>query len=160
MIFAQIFLLVFGVRSDPKTNRGEWNDPKTTFLHFRYDTENEKKRTFFHWPWPGERVRPYSLSVRLSTVADTNKNSQDNKSVRNITKMVIVSVFFKIFLEMPYSVCVILNLFGVDNILFLHIINFAYGLLFLSPSLNLFVYYFFNKNFSNILNDYFKLKFN
>jgi hypothetical protein len=85
--------------------------------------------------------------------------NKDSRSIKNITKMAIVSAFFKVFLEMPYSTCVIINLAGVVNSDFVTFYYITGGLLYLSPSLDFLVYYLFNKNYRNILNGYLRLKF-
>ena len=94
-----------------------------------------------------------------SKVLLTSMDTRNSKSVKNITKMAIVSAFFKIFLEMPYFICVIIDLTGFKNPSFVAFHYLSAGLVFLSPSLIFLVYYLFNKNYRNILNGYLRLKF-
>ena len=94
-----------------------------------------------------------------SKVLLTGLKTRNLKSVKNITQMVIVSAFIKVFLEMPYSVCVIISLIGFSDPSFFSFYYITGGLLYLSPSLDILVYYLFNKNYRNILNGYLRLQF-
>ena len=75
------------------------------------------------------------------------------KVTQNITRMVIVSLLVNAVGQLPYCISSLLQAFKVSTGMFQ-----VYSIFFLYfwPALDLIVYYFFNKLFRNVLNDYLK----
>ena len=90
----------------------------------------------------------------------SGKEKRKNGSVtRNIIKMVIASLFVGIICQVPFSVCFILNWQGVNTPLFNTIFSISVFFILLAPILDIFIYYFFNKLFKTVVDDFLKKKF-
>lgn len=75
---------------------------------------------------------------------------------RNITRMVIVSTFISVLGQLPYSTTYIIQTYVGRSSTLSTASEYATILIILSPSLDFFSYYFFNKLFKNVLNGYFR----
>ena len=118
----------------------------------------------FRERYASRRIGMITKAASLNVPIHTSNNAVDSdgskrKSVKNITKMVVFSAFLKVFIETPYSVCLILRLAGISTNVFTVVFTVSGGLIYLSPASDFLVYYFFNNNYRNILNGYLRLKF-
>lgn len=85
------------------------------------------------------------------------KLRENVRRAQNITRMVIASSFINVFTEMPYSICFVLLTTGIGSKFVLQIaITVSVVPLFFSPALDFFIYYFFNKLFKGVFDDYVK----
>jgi len=72
---------------------------------------------------------------------------------KNITRMVLVSLLVNVIGLVPFSVCFIFSTSGVNTALF-NTVNIAtIFVLLISPSVDFFSYYFFNKLFKSAFNE-------
>lgn len=106
-------------------------------------------------------IKVKSNPIEPSNIRDTSKrNSLTYKNsatmTKNITLMVIASLFINIFGELPYGITFAISFVGVNNSALSFCIQISNILLLLPPAVELFVYYTFNKLFKSILNGAFK----
>lgn len=89
-------------------------------------------------------------------VNQTHKNKRNHQMTKNMTRMVIFSYFISMVGETPYSICFLLSTVGLYSPNFIAAFSASTILLFFSPALDVFTYYFFNKMFKSVLNGYAK----
>lgn len=80
-------------------------------------------------------------------------------SIKNITKMVVFQALLNVIGTFTYIIYYILNnskLVPVTSDHFTNFLNVSFIFLYCTPGLNIFIYYFFNKLYNEILNRYFK----
>lgn len=82
-------------------------------------------------------------------------NSSRKKNVRNMSRMVIVSSLLYAIGELPYGIFFILNVLIAKSPSLTMFSTISSIILYLVPSLDIFVYYFFNKLYRTVLNRYF-----
>lgn len=82
--------------------------------------------------------------------------TQNSMMTRNITRMVIASTFISVFGQLPFSSIYIVQTAGFNSANLREANSYAAFLIMLSPGLDFFSYYFFNKLFKNVLDRYIK----
>lgn len=92
----------------------------------------------------------------IYSVQSLNSLARDRNSVKikNVTQMVIASVFMDILGQMPYSLLFILSLAGVKSPEFKMAMSLASFLVLVPPTLDFISYYFFNRLFQKTFNGY------
>lgn len=116
-----------------------------------------------------QRVKIQNVNISLNQPSQTSLTKQSNKNLaqnddhktrgyRNVTKMVVVSTFFKAFFETPVSIAVMMIFSGFSspafNTFYLCSVVFVY----LSPAFDIVIYYLFNTHYRSILNGYLRLQ--
>ena len=99
-------------------------------------------------------------SSQSSLTIQSNRNmAHKMRGYRNVTKMVVVSTFFKAFFETPVSIAVmmIFSGFSLSSPAFSLFYSCSVVLVYVSPAVDIFIYYFFNTHYKNILNGYLRL---
>lgn len=80
--------------------------------------------------------------------------TQNSTMTKNITKMVIASLFISVLSQIPYSVCFIISWLTTINTPLFNTVNTASVFcILIGPCSDLFIYYFFNKLFRNVIDD-------
>lgn len=103
---------------------------------------------------------PPSQTPSSQTLAINEQNAErNNEATRSLTKMVLVTSFIRIICEIPFLIAFALVAVGSFNVVVNNIFYAAASLIYVPPLCDLFVYYFFNKNFKSILNKYYQLIF-
>lgn len=79
--------------------------------------------------------------------------------MRNMTRMVMSSLFFNAFGQTPYAVCFVVQQFIVVNEAYNTATQIAFMCILFAPALEFFFYYSFNKLFKSVFDGYFKTAF-
>lgn len=79
--------------------------------------------------------------------------TQNATMTKNITQMVIASLFISILCQVPYSVIFVLGWFGVKSPLYDTVNIVSVFLILLGPCLDFFTYYLFNKLFKGVIDE-------
>lgn len=99
----------------------------------------------------------YQNGLPNTNQSDKKERSQGKSyATRNITRMVVLSIFVSIFCQIPYSVSFIIGRFGIVSP---ELSNFNIATIFfllVAPSTDFFVYFFFNKLFKSVFISAFK----
>lgn len=83
---------------------------------------------------------------------ESKKNGQQSANpTKNITLMVIVSLFVGMICQVPFSVCFILSWLGMNTPLFNEVYTASVYFVLSAPCLDIFIYYFFNKLFKSVV---------
>lgn len=100
-----------------------------------------------------------SLTIKSNRNMAQNGNDHRMRGYRNVTKMVVVSIFFKAFFETPVSIAVmiIFSGFSLSSPAFSLFYSFSVVFVYVSPAVDILIYYFFNIHYKNILNGYLRL---
>ena len=113
----------------------------------------------------GSQPSGYQTSLNKSAQEGTQGESKSTavmnktenaKMIRNITRMVIVTVFANTLAQIPYSICHIISFAGISNSTASNALVAATIFIVLMPSIEIFFYYFFNKLFKSVLDSYLK----
>lgn len=93
-------------------------------------------------------------SLGVLVLRHRTANNYELRSMRNIIKMVLISTFFKVFLEAPICISLILIFYSTNLTTMLYL---SADLFFLSMSFDFLVYYLFNKHYRNVILAYLRL---
>lgn len=99
------------------------------------------------------RVAPLDRNERLASIYTPSSYNESNVS-KNITRMVIISSFLRILGDLPLLFAVVFVSVGSSSVSANIVFYIAGILLFLSPTFDFLVYYFFNKHYRSALNGY------
>lgn len=98
---------------------------------------------------PCLKPRPRQNKKRAKRTTTTMMTSV----TRNISRMVIFSSFFNIAAELPFSLFYMLATMGVAQSIMIWLYNLATILLYMSPALDICIYYSFNSFFQNVVHN-------
>lgn len=106
--------------------------------------------------------RPSSTSGSGITNWNLMKNAkigtgktQNSAMTKNITRMVIASLFISVWCQIPYSVCFIVGWSGVNNSLYNMVNTISVFFVMAAPCTDFFIYYGFNKLFKSVIDSFF-----
>ena len=82
--------------------------------------------------------------------------AKSSKGFKNVTKMVVISTFFKVFFETPFAVAVMMNFagFSLNSPPFYAFYLSSGFLIYISPAFDLFIYFCFNAHYKRVLYRY------
>lgn len=100
---------------------------------------------------PSLKPRPRQNKKREKRRTTTMSTSACPSVTRNISRMVIFSSFFNIAAELPFSLFYMLATMGVAQSVMIALYNLATILLYLSPTFDILIYYWFNSFFQNVV---------
>lgn len=103
----------------------------------------------------GEHSKTNDMVHRCRQSEPSRPNSSRRRNVRNMSRMVIVSSLLYAIGELPYGIFFILNVLITKSPSLTMFSTISTIILYLVPSLDIFVYYFFNKLYRAVLNRYF-----
>jgi hypothetical protein len=116
------------------------------------------------------KIQNVNVNVSLNQPSQSSLTKQSNKNLapnddhktrgyKNVTKMVVVSTFFKAFFETPVSIAVMVIFSGFSSPAFNDFYLCSVVFVYVSPSVDVVIYYLFNTHYRSILNGYFRLQF-
>lgn len=105
-----------------------------------------------------------SVAVAAKSMITTNQQSQveqnverNNEATRSLTKMVLVTSFFRILCELPFVAAFVLIATGRTNEAVFSFFYASAAAIYVPPMCDICIYYFFNKNFKTVLNRYIRV---
>jgi hypothetical protein len=129
------------------------NENKNPAISKRVNGLNKKKTMKSNQLSDGGQAQ----NAESSTVQPENASNSRN-ATKNITRMVIFHSLLNITGTVPFIIYATLNYgrFVTTTQQFIDFANVASIFLYLTPGLNIFIYYFFNKLYREVFQDYFK----